>query len=76
MQLGVVGSKQEMCLLWAGVKGALMMIIFLPEYSEKYNKLVQTEHTLCGDKALLHCYRLCCITGYISTIDLKSLKYV
>lgn len=22
MQLGVVGSKQEMCLLWAGVKGA------------------------------------------------------
>ena len=27
MQLGVVGSKQEMCLLWAGVKGVLMMII-------------------------------------------------
>ena len=48
MQLGVVGSKQEMCLLWAGVKGALMMIIFLPEYSEKHKKLVQTEHTLCG----------------------------
>ena len=58
-----------------------MMIICLPEYSEKYNKLVQryrlnTHCVASCDKALLHCYRLCSITGYISTIDLKSLKYV
>ena len=29
LQLGVVGSKREMCLLFMLVKGALMMIIFV-----------------------------------------------
>ena len=46
LQLGVVGTKREMCLLLAGVKGALMVIIYVARLICKYNKLIQTEQAL------------------------------